>query len=483
MDPTKVYSRFWCCIVVVWLSMTSRAQAKVVSGKAQLSGAASESTISKFSFSARSRPTIKGTFESSRMYVDERNLKLYLYVDDDWKAVKKAATCRDKVRLAQQSYPLKFEMKPASGNKELWSAKIDITLESQSRSKRPKYWYITIADCSLEQWNHDKDAPEMQFTVTIMDEFPAGSYTHLPSDEQGMQALQLFNIVLGCLLFAALILRGLVLLKQRNEIHLSLLVLLVACSMNVMASFCEMIHLQAYRRNGIGSYTFDALSAHLEALTDACISILLLAVAVGWTLPSDIALRVDDHTFNTTMIKWVQRLRSPTSSRSGIFCLLLIGAHSGLAQWGRIYDDDFDCYHDLEHLPGQILFLLRAFLGLLMMLGVASLQRTCSPNLARFLHKFGLIGLAWFVSLPAIAITSSHLVPSYRRHQVVSLWSTLVQFTSLTSLAWLFTGPSQASAFHKVSRVGGASQDTLDTRVSSKHQVAFSMGKSKIRID
>jgi hypothetical protein len=479
--------------------MIELVQGKVVSGTAKVTGAKSENTISKFAFSPGGVSTIQGVFETEGMYVDERELRVYIYSDDNWNEVKKASTCRAKVRLSRMSKSLTFDLVKdrLSGRqrgqvkpKEKYIASFDVNIDQQAFDG-PKYWYITVADCSLEQYSHDSEAPEIHYQVTIMDEFPKGQYTHLPSDEQGMQALNLFNLLLSGLLGAGLLLRALVLIKQRNEIHFALFIVLVACVMSAAGSLCELVHLQVYRRNGVGSYTFDALSAHLEALTDAFIALLLLAVAVGWTLPSDINIRVDQQGAGSGLVHILEGLRNPASaiqrgSPSGILSLLLVATHSILAQWGRMYDDDFDCYHDLEHPPGKALFLLRAFLGFCFLLGVAALRRSshCSPALQQFLIKFALIGITWFLSLPSIAVVSSNLIPPHRRHQVVSAWAVMVQFCSLASLAWLFAADSSASAYHGVSKVGGSNSDSLGSDSSSvTTKIAFKLGKTKVRID
>ena len=477
--------------------LNSKCLAKTVSGTASLTGTETEHTVAKFAASAGGQPKVEATFTTDRMYTDERSLRLYLFSDENWSKVKKASTCMEKARLArvQKNIAFSYSLKPPTSDtkkqqkKENWESRIEFII-NQADITRPRYWYITIADCSLEMYQHDNDAPPIHYEMTIMNEFPLGSFTHLPSDEQGMQALHWYNAVLSALLALLLLSRVMTSVRTRGVVHFAAIIVLLPCIMSTLSSICEIFHLRVYRQNGIGSYTFDALSAHLEALCDASIALVLLAVAVGWTLPSDITLRMDKDGTGHSLIHILEGLRNPAravrgKNPSGLLALCLIMTHSILAQWGRVYNEDFDCYHDLEHPPGRALFFIRLFLGFSFLLGVASLRRSthCSQALRAFLTKFALVGVGWFMALPAMALVSSSTIPSYRRHQFVSSWAAIVQLCSLASLSWLFMADSSASAYHKVSKVSG-SGDLIDMggAVGVK-DFTLKLGKTKIRMD
>lgn len=473
--------------------------AKKVSGTAALTGIKTEHTVSKFAFSPGGQSKVKATFTSDKMYVDERSLKMYLFSDENWSKAKKAPSCVEKTKLAalQKSITFSYRRADPSLKKDpkTWTTDEEITILNHSDATRPTYWYITIADCSLEMYQHDADAPPIHYEITLLDEYPLGAYTHLPSDEQGMQKLHWTNILLSLLLALFILIMAANRIRSTEEVHFAVIILLLACGMSATSSLCEIIHLRSYIRNGIGSYTFDALSAHLEALCDASIALVLLAIAVGWTLPTDITSLhrggIDSSGGLHSLVHILEGLRNPGEAvrgknASGVLAICLVMTHSILAQWGRVYNEDFDCYHDLEHLPGRALFCVRLFFGFSFLLGVASLRRSsrCSQDLRTFLVKFALVGIVWFSALPLMALMSSYIIPPYKRHQLISTSAAIVQISSLSSLAWLFLAGSSASAYHKVSMAGAGSSDyIIETAGSKLKEPTFKIGKMKVRID
>jgi hypothetical protein len=102
--------------------------------------------------------------------------------------------------------------------------------------------------------------------------------------------------------------------------------------------------------------------------------------------------------------------------------------------------------------------LLRFVLGLTFVTGVGMVRSgsrgRCPPSLMSFLTKFGLVGLSYYASLPGISMFVGGALPYHRRHQALHWGAALVQACSLASLTWLFVGGSDASAYHRLSRVG-----------------------------
>jgi hypothetical protein len=299
---------------------------------------------------------------------------------------------------------------------------------------------------------------------------------------------------------------------------------MAACLTNGLSALCELLHMEAYSRNGYGNYSLDALSSHFEALSDSMVSLILLSIGGGWTLPTDDmgggggGLLVKGG--NNSNSKLLRGIRNPAGSRldllsngggtgdgkGGIVAMAIILSHAILAQWGRTFDDDFDTYHALEHPPGKALMVLRFVLGLVFVTGVGMVrsgsQGRCPPSLMSFLTKFGLVGLSYYASLPGISMFVGSALPYHRRHQALHWGAALVQASSLASLTWLFVGGSDASAYHRLSRVGkrrgvnGA--DMAEAISSSQRQQTHDMGhgssaggrptmwrlgKTKIRLD
>jgi len=85
--------------------------AKLDSGKVHLSGVKSESTLVKFAISSSSTAKIDVNFTSYGMYENEQELRLRIYIDDDWKKYKKLTLCSEKIKLAQRAIPIIFDYK------------------------------------------------------------------------------------------------------------------------------------------------------------------------------------------------------------------------------------------------------------------------------------------------------------------------------------------------------------------------------------
>lgn len=232
------------------------------------------------------------------------------------------------------------------------------------------------------------------------------------------------------------------------------------------------------------------MSAYAEAVCDSVIALLLLAVAGGWTLPSNITPQSDSVSGVAASVLnnllYFSRPRNGSYQPALILFSSLLSVHIILAQWGRTYSEDFDCYHDLEHLPGQVLFVCRFLMGCLFLYATAHLRRSaqCATSLRSFYVKFSFIGGTWFIFLSSLAWWTSRLVPVYLRHEVVSGGAALGQAMALGSMTWLFIGGVGASAFHKVSKISTADADGLDSLGSvAPRQGCWKIGKVKVRTD
>ena len=151
--------------------------------------------------------------------------------------------------------------------------------------------------------------------------------------------------------------------------------------------------------------------------------------------------------------------------------------------------------------------ILRFVLGLVFITGVGAVRSgshgRCPPSLLSFLTKFALVGLSYFASLPGVSMFVGSALPYHRRHQALHYGAALVQSCSLASLTWLFVGGDDASAYHRLSKVGKkrdgvVGADMADAISSSSHQQSRSttmnggttarptmwkFGKTKIRLD
>jgi len=402
-------------------------EAKKSSGNALLTGTNSEFLLTKFAIS----PRTVGSFDlkltiptDAGMYTDERALRVHLFVDEGWyDKAQKASTCREKVKYAIKALPVTYELKDVSKSKNamVWEANIHTPLNSM-QSDTTQYWYISLDDCTLEETYHKlKDAPSMSFQYTIQNGNIREGYplSHFSADENGMVQLHSIQLAFSSLLLMWCAYKiGCAITSPRGQIHIALLIVASALACDIFSNISELIHNKVYTMNGIGSYLFDAFASHFEAQCDAMVAVVLLLVGSGWTLPGDVI--VGDANNNMAMLgthsmvqKLVVGLRNPglamqqikSGNPAAILVLSTLTLHAILAQWGRIYDDDFDCYHSLEHLPGYFLQGYRLLLGVAFLASVASVRNSgrCPHALKPFLTKFMLVGISWFISLPFVA--------------------------------------------------------------------------------
>lgn len=458
-------------------------------------------------------------FCSTGMYYNEKELRLRIYVDDEWPRVKRMQLCSEKVTLSQRSVPITLEHKgwqpdDRKGKKskvQMYGTNIQHELmnppnlhRSPKKKDRSRYFYFTIDDCNLERAFHDNEVPDMLYTISVQNGRPSKSgelvYGHLPADEDGMGFLLVLNLFFSGALAALLVYKLARSIRGEHEVHVAIIVVIAACLTNGLSALCELLHRSVFSYNGYGNYSLDALSSHFEALSDSMVSLILLSIGGGWTLPSDVV--GGGLAKEAPVNKLMKGVRNPAGSlldlissgggsgdkKGGIVALTIILVHAGLAQWGRTFDDDFDTYHALEHPPGRALMLLRFILGLVFITGVGMVRSggRCPPSLMSFLTRFGLVGLSYFASLPGVSMFVGTVLPYYQRHQALHWGAWMVQACSLASLTWLFVGGADASAYHRLSRVGAKEGITeniapLGTRETGRPMWRF--GKTKIRLD
>lgn len=505
-------------LLLLLLTLPLLAQAKKVSGDFRLNGVQSEKVLAKFALSPYARGSLNLTLSSPDMYENEQFLKLHLFMDTQWSKVRKAQLCQEKIQFTQKTIPVVFDY-DREDIRELWVSKsLNIPL-NQEKEKRTHYWYVVVDDCSLEQYNQDDRVPTLHYEVSLLNDVGGNIYlpkqwgdganaemqedvklvqpSHLSADEAGNSSLHTATFILSTLIAVLLSLTIFNQLVETKAVHAALFLVMAAAGCDASSSFCELVHIKAYERDGVGWYFFDALSSHLEAMCDSLVAILLLSIASGWTLPSDV---VHPSTSQNKLQKLVQGFRNPmgalvTAGPAGLLALAIIASHAILAQWGRIYDDDFETYHTLEHMPGRVMMVFRILLGLLLVVATVQTRQQCPASLQSFYTKLAIVGTMWFESLPFVTWVCGWAVPYYLRHPVVQGWSAMMQSMSLILLAGLVTSHSKTSAYHKMSRLQGK-EDLTDQLASTNSMPSASspavkkanpkqwnFGKAKIRLD
>jgi len=316
---------------------------------------------------------------------------------------------------------------------------------------RTHVWYFMLADCTLEQYFHDNTIPIVHYRVEMLQ----WDGSQLPVSERGVGILHFFNILISSALFFWLVIQmKRSLMNDGVYPHAANATLGLASLLDVLSSLCEFGHVTIYSSNGIGSYFLDALAAQFEAGTDAAIAFLFFTIGAGWTLRASLALdnknRSNDLKPNASILQNSLKqniiLIGDTMRRPLIFpksSILFFIVHLALAQWSRIYNDDFDTFHDFEHLPGRILVLLRLCMATLFIPIVLRTQRCASERLRRFLACWTALGTMWFLQLPLLVILATRF-PTYARHRLVSGIGAIIQSLALAGLVALFTGAAKS---------------------------------------
>jgi len=477
------------------------ADAKVSSGKILLTGENSVGFLTKFAVSANVEGSLGVELiipADTGMYTDERSLRLSLYNKDRsaWqKITKKNTLCKDKVKYSKKRIPIIFNVetrKIANGEKKsYWVASVSTQLEA---SKEDMYWYVAIDDCSLEQVYHSiKDAPEMEYKYTILN-----GGLHHSADELGMNKLHFVQIILSSTLLLWVSIKIGRAVFSSKQVHIALLVIGAAILCDILSGISELLHSSIYSVNGFGSYSFDCLASHFEAQCDALVALVLLLVGAGWTLPGDIVVKdgnnlsmLGSHSFLQKTVAGFSKPVSLIKSRNpaAIMIYLLLLSHAGLAQWGRTFDDEFDTYHSLEHLPGKVLMWIRFLFGFIFLLASSSVRNSgrCPYALQRFFQKFQIVGVGWFCALPFVAWYTSTMMHPHQKHFFLATGAALVQSISLCSLVWLMTADVDASPYHKLSTLQVANSSSIALSSSGLGNAGgsnvFKLGKTKICMD
>ncbi len=471
------------------------ADGKVSSGRVSLTGEAPLFLLTKFAVSAHEEgsfhltltiPTEKG------MYVDERGLKVSIFNEErgSWLKARKESLCRDKMNHAKKSIGVEFNVETRKDKKgtetQYWVSTIKTDLISYELDM---YWYILLDDCTLEQVYHSaNDAPEMEFEYIVKN-----GQMHHSSDELGMDKIHLIQIVSS----ASLMLWMFIKIRQavtssQKQVHVAMLTLSYALLCDLLSCISEILHSSIYRSNGIGSYSLDCLASHFEAQCDAVVSLILIMIGAGWTLPNDVVVTSAQNMSMLGMHEWVCKTVSgfskPKLGDPAAFFLVItvLISHAALAQWGRTYDSDFDTYHSLEHLPGRVLMWSRFVTGLIFLFVSSSVKNSgrCPQALRQFYRKFQMVGCGWFVALPFVSTYTSVMMHPHQKHITLAAGSALVQGGSLASLVWLFTADRGASPYHRMSNLHELNPLNISVATGGMGSMRIlKLGKAKICLD
>jgi len=474
-SPLRLYLIWFFCLSLLF----SSAGAKTISGDFKLSGLDTEYVLGAFAISPGKIGHMNVKFTSKEPYQLNKDLNVRLYRDDKWPAYQKAPSCTEKA-------PISMTNEPVSQNRVKRNYMADIAMQmDNTKESQSHYFYFVITDCSLEFYMHDDQIPLLHYELQAWND---GS--HVSADETHLKSLHTFTLLVSGILAVLLGLSIFIQLHEKSTVHAAMFWVMAAATCDSFSSIFEIMHLSFYAHDGVGSYILDCLSAHLEAICDSLVALLLLSVAAGWTLPSDVVAMQQ----NVSMIQRVLGgLQSPfgalrSFSPTAILAVSILAAHVVLAQWGRIYNDDFDSYHDLEHLPGKLLMLIRIVLGVGLLTCCHQTKQRCPASLRSFYVQLSFVGTLWFQSLPFLTWVVNTMVSYHLRHRTVGIWGGVLQTCSIALLSWLVT--SHSTTYHKLSHLSSTKENLTDSLASVTTSVTgeeaprtWKMGKAKVRLD
>lgn len=416
--------------------------------------------VAKFSFSPYQRAHLHGHFEpkgSTGQYFDHHphELVLAMYDESQWAAfqtaMKKGSLCRDRQQLAKWQTPIKptYREEPGARNGAMVPRR-DFEFEQVLKppSRTAHYWFAVLMDCYLEEY--DAHPPALQYKITFIN-----GRSHLPADESGMITINLITLIAMAVYGGWFFARAIARMRSVGQAHLITLIFALAYALQALSVLCELLHLRRYALDGKGLrwrhtlFALDYVSGLSQSIAELVLSLMLIALAFGWTLGLESQEPLDGLLGRLLAgfhrpAHLLRGFRSP----SALLLAAIGGVQLVLHALGRRYEEDFNNFHDFEHWPGMLLVAIRLALCAVFVWALRrSMRVETQREVLAFLRKLSLFGSLWFVCLPALVLMAL-VLPPYRRHQLVAGGSVLVQAAALALLSMLF---AEGSHYYKMS--------------------------------
>jgi hypothetical protein len=392
-----------------------------------------------------------------------------MFKDEAYMKYQKAKSCYQKITHTTFSEPVSFH----EDNGEL-EYEFDLSLDA-SLLRRPHYYFFVVDDCSLEMNSTGvmEEIPRIHYSMTALND-----NSHLSADEMHLRGMYTINLFVSGIIAT---LMGVVIVRQlahNDSVHAAMFLVMAAGAFDAASSLCKILSIVVYSNDGVGMPSLDYVSTQLSAVCDSLIAVMLLSIAAGWTLPTDV-IPIQNVTSSGCGKSLLSSFQSPLrgSSAATAMTIGIFLAHAVLAQWGCLYEDNFDSYHDFEHLPGKLLMGLQICMGLCLVLSCFQTRQRCPMKQQTFYVRLAVIGSMWFQSLPFVTWVCSNAVPFYLRHWTVGTWGAALHCSSIALLSWLVT--TQNSSFHKYT----TDLPSLSCMSMGSGCGVWKVGNTKIRLD
>ena len=335
-------------------------------------------------------------------------LNFTTFLDEEWEAAFYQVTCTS--LPAPHTYTIDL---PADGS---WSDPLTGPLLLRHH---PAMWYFILSDCT----NALREYAKIRFEITILN----ADRSHFSQEQQGMIP------ILGCLIVVFVVLLGnnvRSLYRHYNaseELECSLVLLNFAACCTMGGLVFGIADLWVMGENGKGLPAFTFLQQFSEVTAQIMLSFILIALAEGYGL----------------------KTRDFPSPESYIPLFLMIAmAHVVVIGLGLLADEAHSKYSKYEGWEGVGLMVLR---GGLLAWFLYNLQTSFGPKdgpqMLEYVRKFKVVGVGFFLSLPAVIVVSYYF-PEYQRPGVVFGCCIFLEIAAQVILTLLFTGRGR---FHQLS--------------------------------
>eukprot|EP00386_Alphamonas_edax_P007647 GDKI01025454.1.p1 GENE.GDKI01025454.1~~GDKI01025454.1.p1 ORF type:complete len:527 (-),score=125.12 GDKI01025454.1:95-1597(-) len=279
---------------------------------------------------------------------------------------------------------------------------------------RPRWWFFTVVACGIEMhedihWEihavNPRQGWQLEYSIDHLDMLP----------------LYIVWVVVSLACTAAIF----VMINARK--HEDILtdfplfkLFLVAFMLNGLAFFLGFLHYAVYASNGLGLSMLEFYANVCNIFGRSSIIMLVMLIAKGWTITYT---SVDD----------TKRLLGMVGIAALIHLILELTAY--------FTKDQAVVQLPYQTFLGSIALMIEMGMCVWFFRSLHELYHNADDNLRKFFLYFGLSTVAWFSSLPVVALLSGVLEPWVRFRIVTIVETTIRMATLLILMYWLW--PSQ----------------------------------------
>jgi hypothetical protein len=460
-------------LLVAFISI-GHVEAKMVNGEAQLSSIDTELYLTKFAADkgAQMQLGINMRVPQSFLSAGKHKLRIDVFTEEGFGTFKtmlaKGSLCDDRAKNAFTSIPVEV-----NHGRDGFILQQELTNEGKAQ-----VFYLYLTDCALEFYNA-KNLPPLTYDLSIKTEHLG----HIPEDEKGLLTFNLLAALVLSALYVHLIKKCVETYARHKQIHIFVLMVVAAYSLQILALSCESLHLVVYNWNGKGlrwRHTFFALdfvSEIAQGMSEHLVALMLVFLACGWTTvnlhdlvqsvsttiqkqpPAAAGVQNKDFDLKTVCLQFAntllqnpkvkrfaknlaRQLSSPAKnmfrkvSLGSVFVLSLSFVTLVLEMMGRKYHDEFSQFHDHEHWPGKCILVLRVVLWVIFIFGAYTTYSGCKGELRASMVNVALFGSVWLLAFP-LSVVIADMLPPRLRHRVVEVGSVGLQIVALQYLVFL----------------------------------------------